>query len=96
MSTASYVHWQDAGMWLGYLVEFPDYLTQEWWSRALWEHGDQPDGILYRSRYDDSALCVAVYDRAKDGLAMVQDHSLGEDPQQMGRLLRRYGLGLTN
>lgn len=23
-----YVHWQDADMWLGYLEEYPDYMTQ--------------------------------------------------------------------
>jgi hypothetical protein len=73
-----------------------DYTTSQFWSRALWEHSDQPDGILYRPRHDDSALCVAVYDRARDGLAIVQDHSLAEDPQQLAGLLRRYGLGLTN
>ena len=28
MKTARYVHWQDGNMWLGYLEEFPDYLTQ--------------------------------------------------------------------
>lgn len=28
MSTARYVHWQDGEMWLGYLEEFPDYVTQ--------------------------------------------------------------------
>jgi hypothetical protein len=28
MSTARYVHWQDGEIWLGYLEEFPDYLTQ--------------------------------------------------------------------
>jgi hypothetical protein len=28
MTTARYVHWQDGEMWLGYLEEFPDYLTQ--------------------------------------------------------------------
>lgn len=28
MSTVRFVHWQDGGMWLGYLEEFPDYLTQ--------------------------------------------------------------------
>ena len=28
MSTARYVHWQDGSMWLGYFVEFPDYLSQ--------------------------------------------------------------------
>jgi hypothetical protein len=73
-----------------------DYAGSQLWSRALWEHGDQPDGILYRSRHDDSALCAAVFDRAKDGLAIVRVHSLAEHPQQLARLLRRYGLGLTN
>jgi hypothetical protein len=27
-STARYVRWQDGDQWLGYLEEFPDYLTQ--------------------------------------------------------------------
>lgn len=26
--TARYVYWQDGVQWLGYLEEFPDYLTQ--------------------------------------------------------------------
>lgn len=28
MSTARYVHWQDGSTWLGYFVDFADYLTQ--------------------------------------------------------------------
>ena len=28
MSAARYIRWQDGDMWLGYFVEFPDYLTQ--------------------------------------------------------------------
>ena len=28
MATARYVYWQDGEMWLGYLEEFPDYMTQ--------------------------------------------------------------------
>ena len=28
MNNARYVHWRDSEMWLGYLEEFPDYLTQ--------------------------------------------------------------------
>jgi len=28
MNTAKYVYWQDNKMWLGYLEEFPDYITQ--------------------------------------------------------------------
>jgi predicted RNase H-like HicB family nuclease len=28
MSTARYVYWQDGSHWLGYLEEYPDYMTQ--------------------------------------------------------------------
>ena len=28
MNKATYTYWQDEGMWLGYLEEFPYYLTQ--------------------------------------------------------------------
>jgi len=78
------------------LASGSNYEASQQWSRALWEHKDGPDGILYRSRHDDSALCVALYDRARDALAGVEAHSLVEDPKQLAGLLRRYGLGLTN
>ena len=28
MKTFRYVYWQEDDMWLGYLEEFPDYITQ--------------------------------------------------------------------
>ncbi|MCX7918504.1 MAG: type II toxin-antitoxin system HicB family antitoxin [bacterium] len=28
MDTKKYVYWQDEDMWLGYLEEYPDYMTQ--------------------------------------------------------------------
>lgn len=28
MSTARFIYWQDDDMWLGYLEEYPDYMTQ--------------------------------------------------------------------
>jgi predicted RNase H-like HicB family nuclease len=28
MNTTKYVYWQDGDMWLGYIEEFPDYMTQ--------------------------------------------------------------------
>ena len=28
MKTIRSVHWQDGDMWLGYLEEYPDYMTQ--------------------------------------------------------------------
>jgi predicted RNase H-like HicB family nuclease len=28
VTSKRYVYWQDEGMWLGYLEEYPDYMTQ--------------------------------------------------------------------
>jgi len=28
MEKLKYVYWQDEGIWLGYLEEYPDYMTQ--------------------------------------------------------------------
>ena len=28
MKTKKYKYWQDEGMYIGYLVEYPDYMTQ--------------------------------------------------------------------
>ena len=28
METKRFVYWQDGNMWLGYLEEYPDYMTQ--------------------------------------------------------------------
>ncbi len=28
METKKYIYWQEDNMWLGYLEEFPDYVTQ--------------------------------------------------------------------
>jgi hypothetical protein len=73
-----------------------DYGYSQLWSRALWEHPNKPDGILYRSRHDDSALCAAVFNRAKNSLAVIRDESLTKDTQQLARLLKRYGVVLTS
>ena len=28
MKTVKYIHWKDSDMWLGYLEDYPDYMTQ--------------------------------------------------------------------
>ncbi len=38
MSGLKYVYWQDGDFWLGYLEEFPDYLTQGEALEDLREH----------------------------------------------------------
>jgi hypothetical protein len=72
-----------------------DYVQSQAWSRALWEHADQPDGIAYRSRHDDSALYVGVFDRAKDRLEVISEQPLTSDYQRFAVLLNRYDVALT-
>jgi len=38
MTNVDYVYWQDGEMWLGYLQEFPDYMTQGESMQDLEEH----------------------------------------------------------
>ncbi len=38
MSTTRYIYWQDGSAWLGYLEEFPDYVTQGSSLEDLQEH----------------------------------------------------------
>jgi len=77
------------------LASGSDYAVSQAWSRAIWEHSDGPDGLIYRSRHDDSGLSIAAYDRAKDSLAVVAEHALDEDSKLLARLLVRYGVALT-
>ncbi len=54
------------------LCSCPDYGVPQRWSRALWSHPDQPDGILYRARHDPSLLSLALFDdRAEAWIDMV-------------------------
>ena len=51
MHTARYVHWQEREMWLGYLEEFPDYMTQgetleELQANLRELHADLTSGVL--------------------------------------------------
>jgi hypothetical protein len=38
------------------------YSLSQAWSKALYNHADRVDGLYYRSRYDPSRFCVALYD----------------------------------
>ena len=38
MQTIRYVYWQDDDMWLGFLEEYPDYMTQGKSLKDLEEH----------------------------------------------------------
>jgi hypothetical protein len=54
------------------------YDLSQRWALALYEHPDQPDGLLYRSRHDPSRLCAAIFDRAASALTATSLGSLAD------------------
>ena len=46
------------------------YLTVGQWSRALFIHPQQPDGIIYRSRHNPQLKCLALFDRCQSRLKL--------------------------
>jgi hypothetical protein len=38
------------------------YSLSQSWSQALYNHADRIDGLYYRSRFDPSRFCIALYD----------------------------------
>ena len=74
-----------------------DYTVSQLWSLALWQHPDQPDGILYRSRHDPSLSCAAIFDRVDDETSERDFGSLTEPRHRLllASLLDRYEFGLV-
>jgi RES domain len=73
------------------------YTTVGLWSRALYTHPQQPDGIIYRSRHNPRFRCLALFDRCAAKL------SAGSSEELMGVTRRgwtsdqlvRYDLSLA-
>jgi hypothetical protein len=57
-----------------------DHQVAQRWSKALWSHPAQIDGIRYRARHDPSQVCVGLFDRAADAAS----------PELLGRLLEPH------
>jgi len=65
------------------------------WSRALHEHPESPDGLLYRARHDPSLLSVALFgDRVDGRIAMARRGAWGDRANAaiLVTILRRYRL----
>jgi hypothetical protein len=71
------------------------YAHSQAWSRAIYEHPAIVDGIEYRSSHDDSLLCLALFDRARDAVEDVGDAPIiWQDRALVLRAIRRYRLEL--
>lgn len=73
------------------------YEDSQIWARRVYEHPEEPDGILYRCRHDDDTFAIALFDRARSGVnpAPAGSMRLDEDLNQLATLAERYGFGLT-
>jgi RES domain-containing protein len=61
------------------------YERSQLFARALWAHPDQPDGIEYRCRHDNSLMAIALFDRAQDRIEATATEPLDND---VARLLK--------
>ena len=58
MEKTKYVYWKDEDMWLGYLEEFPDYMTQGENLEELKENLRD----IYKELTNDTIPCVRKVD----------------------------------
>lgn len=61
----------------------------------LFERDTDLAGIQYRSRWDNSLLCVALFDRAAHTLGNAEHHHWLSDPAVIAPTLDRYGLEIV-
>jgi hypothetical protein len=73
-----------------------DYRVAQKWSLAMHQHPDEPDGLIWPSRFDPSRVCLAVYDRARTSIQTVPIGSLTDRSfaSDLAAILDRYGIAL--
>lgn len=52
------------------------YPATQAWSRAFFNHPQQPDGIIYRSRHNPKFHCVALFDRCRSRVHLLRSAAL--------------------
>jgi hypothetical protein len=74
----------------GVVASSPDYGLSQRWSQALHAHNDAPDGILYRSNYDNDEFAVVLFDRAASAIDNGTSTPVMSDLALLGAILNRY------
>ena len=80
----------------GRLTSGSNYESSRKWSQAIFEHPERVDGIIYRSRNDQSRYSVAIFERAADVLEVVDEWRLDSQPgmQKILPVIEHYGFGI--
>ncbi len=71
------------------------YNVPQAWSKALKEHPSQPDGVTYRARHDDDAICYALFDDMPLSVSEVSRDTELDSQDWFWRLADRYGIGIA-
>jgi hypothetical protein len=66
------------------------YPCAQRWSRALHDHPDHPDGIIYRATHDNNELAVVIFDRAAASIDKGSSIGLLDDLVLLGQMLDHY------
>lgn len=64
------------------------------WSKAIHEHPDHVDGILYSAKHDESQIALVLFDRAAHKIEAGAKHPLSGTDLRTLRLLDSYKLAL--
>ena len=73
------------------------YKAVSWpWSRALFDHPTQVDGIVYKCRHDDSQYALVLFDRSEKKIEAGEGRRLSGTDLFSLRLLNTYDLGLES
>lgn len=72
----------------------PDYTIPQMWSHALYSHPEAPDGILYRSNYDNDEHVLVLFERAASKIDDGITTPIMADPIRLGKILDHYKAAL--
>jgi len=70
------------------------YTVSQRWSRALRNHPELPDGILYRPRHDPARLAAALFERIADEVTVETTGIWLDQKTALAEVLDTYGVGL--
>jgi hypothetical protein len=65
------------------------------WSKAIYEHPDTVDGILYSAKHDETQIALVLFDRAAHKIEAGAKHPLSGTDLRTLRLLEFYKLALA-
>lgn len=70
------------------------YTVSERWSRALRNHPESPDGMLYRPRHDPARLAAALFERIADEVTAETAGIWLDQKTTLADVLDTYGVAL--